>query len=129
LIVDTSALVAIAKGEPEAKRCIQRLEEFGRNRISAANLFEAFLVVDRLPAAGSRDIVEALWNRFALQVEPITEQHVRLAREANLRYGKGSGNGAGLNFGDCFAYALAKQTGEPLLFVGNDFGKTDIGVA
>ncbi len=129
MIVDTSALVAIAKGEPEAKRCIQRLEEFGRNRISAANLFEAFLVVDRLPAAGSRDIVEALWNRFALQVEPITEQHVRLAREANLRYGKGSGNGAGLNFGDCFAYALAKQTGEPLLFVGNDFGKTDIGVA
>ncbi len=129
MIVDTSAIVAIAKDEIEATRCLRRLAAGTSNRMSAATQFEAFLVVDRLDLRDARELVDTILRQYAIEIVPLTEQHVRLAREANLRFGTGSRQGSGLNFGDCFAYALAKQTGEPLLFVGNDFSRTDIEVA
>lgn len=100
-----------------------------RNRISAATQFNAFLVVDRPDVRDARDLVDTILRQYRIEIVPLTESQVRLAREVNLLFGKGGGQGAGLNFGDCFAYALAKQTVEPLLFVGNDFGQTDINVA
>jgi ribonuclease VapC len=126
VIVDSSALIAISRGEPEAAACFQALHGSRRRRISAANLLEAAIVVDgwRDPEA-SRDF-DALVAGFAVVIEPVTREHVRIAREAYQRYGKGSRHPAKLNFGDCFAYALTKDLDEPLLFIGNDFVHTDI---
>ena len=129
MIIDTSAIVAIAKDEIEANRCVRALAASTQNQMSAATQLEAFLVVDRLKVSDAKNLVDTILRQYAIEIVPLTEVQVRLAREANLRFGKGSKQGAGLNFGDCFAYALAKETGESLLFVGNDFGRTDIGVA
>ena len=95
-------------------------------RISAANYLEAAVVID-----GSRDPVASrrfddLVSAADLVIESVTEAQARIAREAYRDYGKGSGHPAQLNLGDCFAYALARATGEPLLFIGRDFGHTDI---
>lgn len=129
MIVDTSAIVAILNGEPEEPRCTDALIDAPIRRVSVANLLEAYMRIDRSELPRSRHLVDELLGRFGLIVEPDTHAQIVLAREAFYRYGKGSGHGAGLNYGDCFAYALAKQTGEPLLFVGIDFGRTDIEVA
>src|ERR1700733_8624316 len=95
-------------------------------RISAANYLEAAAVIDasRDPVASRR--FDELVDTADLQVEPVTHDQARIARDAYRDFGKGSGHKAGLNFGDCFAYALAKATGQPLLYKGNDFTHTDI---
>ena len=98
-------------------------------RISAANFVEAALVID-----GSRDPIASrrfddFFKEASIAVEPVTLEQARLAREAYRDFGKGSGHPAKLNFGDCFAYALAKATGEPLLFKGDGFIHTDIAPA
>ena len=100
-----------------------------RPRISAANLLEAATVVDgpRDPIASRR--FDDLVSELGLGVEPVTPEQVVIARAAYRDFGRGSGHPAALNFGDCFAYALAKTTGEPLLFKGDDFGHTDIRAA
>jgi ribonuclease VapC len=126
MIIDTSALVAILRDEPEAKACALAIERNRIRRVSAANFVEAALVID-----GSRDPIasrrfDELVKEARIVVEPVTEAHARIAREAYRDFGKGSGHPAKLNFGDCFAYALAKTTGEPLLFKGDDFIYTDI---
>ncbi|MGA8695168.1 MAG: type II toxin-antitoxin system VapC family toxin [Xanthobacteraceae bacterium] len=95
-------------------------------RVSAVNFVEAAAVVD-----GSRDPIASrrfddLFREAQVLIEPVTEIQARLARDAYRDFGKGSGHSAQLNFGDCFAYALAKTIGEPLLFIGADFGNTDI---
>ena len=128
MIVDTSALVAIAKGEADDERCSRALEGAATVHISAANLLEAYMVLDRSALDDADVLVDSLVEEFSIAVEPVTEAHVRLARDAFRRYGRGSHHPAKLNYGDCFAYALARETGEPLLFVGNDFGQTDIGI-
>jgi len=126
MIIDTSALIAILRDEPEAQFCAMAIESAAQRRVSAANFLEAAIVIDgsRDPVASRRfdDLVKAA----RLIVEPVTEAQARIAREAYRDFGKGSGHPAQLNFGDCFAYALAKTTGEPLLFKGNDFTHTDI---
>ena len=126
MIVDSSALIAILRDEASAPLCAQALEDASVRRISAANYVEAAVVIDasRDPVASRRfdDLVRAA----ELVIEPVTEAHARLAREAYRDYGKGGGHPAQLNFGDCFAYALARGTGEPLLFVGSDFTHTDV---
>ena len=126
MIVDSSAIVAILRDEPEAARFASAIEQAVIRRVSAANLLEAAVVIDgsRDPVASSR--FDELVAEAGLIVEPVTEAQARIAREAYRDFGKGSGHPAGLNFGDCFAYALAKTTGEPLLFKGDDFSKTDI---
>jgi ribonuclease VapC len=126
VIVDTSALLAILRDEPEAAACARAIESVPVRRISAANFLEAAIVID-----GSRDPIvsrrfDDLVREARLLVEPVTEAQARTAREAYRDFGKGSGHPARLNFGDCFAYALAKATGEPLLFKGNDFTHTDL---
>jgi ribonuclease VapC len=96
------------------------------SRISTAHLFETWMVVDGSRDPGTIRRATDLLERANLEIEPVTELHVLIARDAFQRFGKGSGHGARLNFGDCFAYAFAKATGEPLLFVGDDFSRTDI---
>jgi ribonuclease VapC len=126
VIVDTSALIAILRDEPEARACATAIASSTSRRVSAANFVEAALVIDasRDPVASRRfdDLIKAA----QMIIEPVTEAQARIAREAYRDFGKGSGHPAKLNFGDCFAYALAKVTGEPLLFKGDDFAHTDI---
>ncbi|MGH8822892.1 MAG: type II toxin-antitoxin system VapC family toxin [Jiangellaceae bacterium] len=126
MIVDTSALIAILRDEADAVTYAVAIAEAERRRISAANFLEAALVID-----GSRDPVASrrfddLVAEADLVIEPVTEAQATIARGAHRDFGKGSGHPAGLNFGDCFAYALAKATREPLLFKGDDFGHTDV---
>jgi ribonuclease VapC len=126
MIVDTSTLVAIVRGEPEADQCMAVMRQASARRISAGNLLEAYMVID---GAGNPALSEELDADIAdlhLIVEPVTAEQIRIAREAFRQYGKGSRHPARLNYGDCFAYALARHLDEPLLFVGNDFTHTDI---
>ena len=126
MIVDSSALISIVKEEPDAERILDVLTNSPIKRLSAANFVEAATVVDsfRDPIA-SREFDEIL-RKHRIIIEPVTESQARLAREAYRDFGKGSGHKAKLNFGDCFAYALALETGEPLLYKGNDFLHTGI---
>ena len=129
MIVDTSAIVAILRDEPEARTYAEAIAAAKSRRVSAVNYVEAAAVIDasRSPIASRK--FDDLFREAGLRIEPVTEAQARIAREAYRDFGKGAGHAAGLNFGDCFAYALAKATGEPLLFKGNDFGHTDISPA
>ncbi|MDN5919666.1 MAG: type II toxin-antitoxin system VapC family toxin [Pseudonocardia sp.] len=129
MIVDTSALIAILRAEPDARRYAEALAQDGRHRISAANYLETAIVIDgsRDPVASRR--VDELLRAASLGIEPVTVDDATLARTAYRDFGKGSGHPARLNFGDCFAYALATRTGEPLLFKGDDFVHTDVRAA
>ena len=126
MIIDTSAIIAILRAEDEASEMAHAIERARDRRISAANYLEAAVVIDgsRDPIASRRfdELVEAA----ELRIESVTGKQAQIAREAYRDFGKGSGHKAGLNFGDCFAYALAKTTGETLLYKGNDFTHTDI---
>ena len=126
MIVDTSAIVAILRDEPEARWCAESIADAKNRRVSAVNYVEAAAVIDgsRNPIASRR--FDELFREAGLRIEPVTEAQARIAREAYRDFGKGSGHAAGLNFGDCFAYALAKAMGEPILFKGNDFRHTDL---
>lgn len=129
MIVDASAVIAILRDEPEARSCAQAIASARSRRISAVNYVEAAVVID-----GSRDPIASrrfddLFRAAQLTIEPVTAAQARIAREAYRDFGKGTGHPAGLNFGDCFAYALAKVTGEPILFKGDDFAHTDLASA
>jgi ribonuclease VapC len=126
VIIDSSALLAMIRKEPESAISFQALLQSPVNRISAGTLLEAALVVDGLRDAQAAREFEEVITGFDLAVEPVTIQQVRIAREAYRRFGRGSGHPARLNFGDCFAYALAKELDEPPLFVGQDFVHTDL---
>jgi len=126
MIVDTSAIVAVLRDEPDASSYAQALGAAENSRVSAVNFVEAAAVIDanRNPIASRR--FDDFCRVARLTIEPVTEAQARIAREAYRDFGKGSGHAAGLNFCDCFAYALAKATGEPLLFKGKDFAHTDV---
>lgn len=126
MIVDSSAVIAILRDEPEREEFTRALDKAESCRISAVNFVEAAMVTD-----GSRDPVlsrkfDELIRQAKITIEPVTALQARIAREAYRDFGKGSGHPARLNFGDCFAYALAKVAGEPLLYKGGDFGLTDL---
>lgn len=126
MIVDTSALVAILRLEDDGRLYERAIEQSPVNRISAGTFLEVSIVIDR-----ARDpLISRRLDEFlavaAFVVEPVTESQARIAREAYRDFGKGSGHRAGLNYGDCFAYALARDLNEPLLFKGDDFVHTDI---
>lgn len=129
MIVDTSALIAILRDEPEAGACARAIEAASDRRISAANFLEAAIVIDgsRDPVASRR--LDDLLKEAGIVVEPVTAAQAGIARDAYRDFGRGSGHPARLNFGDCFAYALARVTGEKLLFKGDDFVHTDIRAA
>ncbi len=126
MIVDTSALVAIIADEPDVLVFASCLVDAEVARISAATYLELAIVIDaRRNPRLSRRMDEVIRDAAAV-IEPVTEAQARIAREAYRDYGRGSGHAAGLNFGDCFAYALARDKMEPLLYKGDDFSRTDI---
>jgi ribonuclease VapC len=126
MIVDSSALIAIVLKEPEAHAYTEALFGAVSPRMSAATYLECAIVIDgkRDPIASRR--FDELLAGVGMIIEPVTAAQARLAREAYRDYGKGSGHPAGLNFGDCLAYALARDRGEPLLYKGTDFAETDL---
>jgi ribonuclease VapC len=126
VIVDSSALVAILLEEPDFKRYAEALAGANPVRLSAATYVEFGIVIDARRDARLRRRVDDLIDAAGIIVEPVTEHQAGIAREAYRDYGKGSGHPARLNFGDCFAYALARDRGEPLLYKGEDFSHTDI---
>ena len=128
MIVDTSALLAILFHEPEAERCAVAIAAAPSRRMSAATLVEAAIVLERRGGAAAGYELDAFLKEAEIDLEPVTADQAQAARRAWRRFGKGN-HPAGLNFGDCFAYALAEATGEPLLFLGRDFGLTDVEVA
>lgn len=125
MVLDTSAILAILLNEPERRHFNELIEADGIRLISAATLLEAGLVIEsrKGPAAGRE--LDILVHRAQISVSPVDAEQAEIARGAWRKYGKGR-HGAGLNFGDCFSYALAKVSGEPLLAQGDDFTKTDI---
>jgi len=125
LIVDTSAVIAILQQEPDAAALEERLVEGPVARIAATNWFEAAIVIDGRGDEAARARFEGFFRRFGIEIEAVTPELAAEARRAYRDWGRGN-HPARLNFGDCFAYALAKQRGEPLLFKGVDFARTDI---
>lgn len=125
MILDTSALVAVLFREPEADAYIRLIHNADRCLISAGSFLELSVVIERQtrPEAGRQCDMFFRWA--GIIVEPFTVEQAYIARQAFHEFGKGR-HPARLNFGDCFAYALSKVTGEPLLFKGEDFKKTDI---
>lgn len=126
MIIDASVLVAIIALEPDGQLYEAAIASSPINRMSAATYLEAAIVIDRArdPLISRR--LDELIAQAAIVIEPVTAAQARIAREAYRDFGKGSGHAAGLNYGDCFAYALAREFGEPLLFKGDDFAHTDI---
>lgn len=128
MIVDTSAIVAILYREPEAAAFVRLIHDADVCRISVASYVELSMVVEsQLGPEGMRQ-AEAFIRRAGVIIESVTVDQGELARQALLDFGKGR-HKAGLNFGDCFSYALAKAMGEPLLFKGDDFSRTDVAAA
>jgi ribonuclease VapC len=130
MILDTSALIAILRNEAEAPEFARIIESLVNNsaqpRISTVSYVEAGAVID-----GSKDPIasrrfDELIEAAQIAIEPVSEAQARIARQAYRDFGKTSGHPAKLNFGDCFSYALAKSKGEPLLFKGQDFSRTDV---
>lgn len=128
MIVDTSAILAILFAEDDAARYADAIAQADMRLISAANYLEAGIVVDNQISAAAGRQLDALISRAEIRIEAVTREHADIARQAYLDFGKGH-HAARLNFGDCFAYALSKATGLPLLFQGNDFTKTDLASA
>jgi ribonuclease VapC len=126
MILDTSALIAILRYEAYAPEFARIIELAAQPSISAVSYVEAGAVID-----GSKDPIasrrfDELIEAAQITIEPVTEAQARIARQAYRDFGKTSGHPAKLNFGDCFSYALAKSKGEPLLFKGQDFSRTDV---
>jgi ribonuclease VapC len=127
MIIDTSALLAIIFDEPDGPELLRLVVEAPSRLISSANALEAWIVADRHENPAKAPALDELLDTLEIAIETVTVQQARIARRAYHIYGKGN-HAAGLNYGDCFAYALAKTMGQPLLFKGNDFAQTDIEV-
>jgi len=126
MVIDSSALVAVLFDEPEALAFLSRIAAADICRLSAASFVEIGIVLRRDPTGRRQAAFDEMLRTFAIRIEPVTEEQARTAVDAFGRFGKGTGHPAGLNFGDCFSYALAEAVGEPLLFKGNDFTETDV---
>ena len=126
MIVDTSAIVAILRDEGDAPYFASAIAKAKVRRVSAVTYVEAAAVIDgsRNPISSRR--FDDFFREAQLVLEAVTPEQARVARDAYRDFGRGSGHSARLNFGDCFAYALAKVKGEPLLFKGDDFNHTDL---
>ncbi len=129
MIVDTSAIVAIALNEPQRDRLVDVLMDASGPKISAATVVEVAAVLTGRLAPEDVRRVERLIDQLGIETVPFDAEQAASARRAYRAYGRGSGHRAGLNLGDCYSYALADITGEPLLYVGDDFSHTDITAA
>jgi ribonuclease VapC len=128
MVIDSSAILAVLLQESHAQRISDAIEIADSRLMSAVNALEAAMVIEaRNGVSGAHDLDRLLLDS-RVEIVPVTREHVELARGAWRRFGKGR-HPARLNLGDCLAYALAKATGEPLLFVGDDFAKTDVAAA
>jgi ribonuclease VapC len=127
MIVDASVLIAILRDESDAPHFAQVLANRSEPcRLSAANYLEAAVVIDSSGDREASSRLDDLIAKAGIIIEDVTANQARIARTAYRNYGKGGGHPARLNFGDCFAYALAQETGDCLLFKGNDFTHTDV---
>jgi ribonuclease VapC len=125
MIIDTSAIIAILFNEDDARIYAEAITRADSCRISAATFVEISIVVEaQTKNSGSRQL-DAFLRRAGIAIEPVTEEQAHIARQSFIDFGKGR-HAAGLNYGDCFSYALSKVTREPLLFKGKDFSKTDL---
>lgn len=129
MVLDSSALVAILQDEPERRAFNERIEAAAEVRISAANLLEARIVLFTRFGESAVQALDAFLLRARIIVVEVSPRDAELAFDAYRRYGKGTGHPAGLNYGDCFAYALAKRSAASLLFKGRDFALTDLPAA
>lgn len=125
MVIDASALVAILLGEPDAGDYARAIEKDPKRLLCAINLLEVAMVVESRTEMRGAGEIDLLIYRSRIQVVQLTAERTELARVAWRRWGKGN-HPAGLNLGDCCAYALSKQSGEPLLYKGNDFAQTDV---
>ncbi len=125
MVIDSSAVLAILLMEPDAERLAQAIEAGVPRLMSAATLLETAIVVERRSNGTGAHALDAFVRRAGIEIVPFDAEQAAIARAADRRYGKGR-HRAGLNFGDLFAYALAKTTGEPLLCKGGDFARTDL---
>jgi len=125
MVLDTSAVMAILLQEPPADRLVSALEGDRTRLISAATVVESSLVLLVRYGEAGEPMLDRLLRSIGAEVVPVGDEQVVLARDAGLRFGRGR-HPAALNFGDCFSYALSVTRGEPLLFVGDDFSKTDV---
>ena len=126
MIVDSSAVLAIFLAEPETDEFTDAILTGSQPLISAANFVEICMRVDGAFNEVGRQAFDDFFATLRLELAPVTSSQAHLARQANRIYGRSSGHAAKLNYGDCFAYALAKERDEPLLFKGNDFVHTDL---
>jgi ribonuclease VapC len=126
VIVDSSALVAVIRQESDAAAIHRALGAARRVRMSAANYLELSVAIDGASDPVASREVDGYLERMDIEVVPLTPDQARVAREAYRDFGRGSGHRAKLNFGDCMAYALAKDVDEPLLYKGDDFVHTDV---
>jgi ribonuclease VapC len=125
MILDSSAIIAILRAEPEAPDFSEAIISAERRRVSAVSYVEAAVVIDSGKDAVASRRFDEFFRVSRIAVEAVTARQAEIARQAYRDFGKGR-HKAGLNFGDCFAYALAKELDEPLLFKGNDFRHTDV---
>ena len=128
MIVDSSALIAVVNRESDAERHEEAILTAPDCRMSVANVLETFMVVEARGGAAAGHELEVVLARTGIQPVPVTVERMEAARQARPRFGRGN-HPAALNFGDCFAYALARVTDEPLLFKGDDFPQTGIAAA
>ena len=129
VVIDSSAIVAFFRGEPEANDLFARAMKYERRVMSASTWLECAMICEGKIDQGGGERFDVITAALALEVVPFSPHQAVLARDAFKRYGKGRQAKASLSFGDCFAYALAKDLGAPLLFKGNDFAQTDISAA
>jgi ribonuclease VapC len=125
MVIDTSAVLAIFLAEPERKQFLDLILQSGRRLISAASVLETGMVLESKRGESAGREFDLFLVRTNLEIVPVDAEQVETARSAWRRFGKGR-NPAALNYGDCFTYALAKWSGEPLLAKGEDFVKTDL---
>ena len=128
MIIDSSAVLAVLFGEADAETYEKGIAMASPCRMSVANVLEASIVVESRGGAAASHELDVFLERAGIELIPVTIEHLEAARQAWRRFGKGN-HPAALNFGDCFAYALAKVENEPLLFKGNDFARTDVEAA
>ncbi len=129
MIIDTSAVIAVLRRDDDALKFATALASKQGLKMSAATYVECGIVADRDRDPVMSRLLDLVIRDAAIAIVSLDETQARLAREAYRDFGKGSGHKARLNLGDCFAYALAKATGEPLLYKGTDFGQTDVASA
>ncbi len=128
MVIDTAAFLAILQDEPDRPAFTQAIAAAAVRRTSAATFLEASMVLEARHGADGVRLLDLLIDSAGIEVVAVDAAQAKIAREAFARFGKGR-HPAGLNYGDCFTYALARQLGEPLLCTGDDFSRTDLALA